>query len=203
MPSLFSRKPAEPAVEDAPTPEPEDVAARARSYTPSKKDQGKVTPKRAQGGRKVEPPPANRREAMKRQRDKQRLARLENRQGMMDGKDEYLPRRDKGPERSLARDVVDARRNVASYFIPVAFILLIGTTTNVATVKFAANLLTFAMIAAVIVDSYLLTRRLKKAMHAKFPKTPARLHYSYAILRSLSIRKWRIPGPKVKLGQKI
>jgi hypothetical protein len=202
VPSLFSRKPAEPAVEDAPTPEPEDVVAR-RSYTPSKKDQGKVTPKRAQGGRKVEPPPANRREAVKRQREKQRLARMENRAGMMAGKDEFLPKRDQGPERSLARDVVDARRNVASYFIPVAFILLIGTTMNVPTVKFASNLLTFAMIAAVIVDSFLLTRRLKKTMNAKFPKTPARLHYSYAILRSLSIRKWRIPGPKVKLGQKL
>ena len=185
------------------------VQARGTSTTVKADTPAKVVTRKGtrevfkQGGRKVEPPPANRREAMKRQRDKQRLARLENRQGMMDGKDEYLPRRDKGPERSLARDVVDARRNVASYFIPVAFILLIGTTTNVATVKFAANLLTFAMIAAVIVDSYLLTRRLKKAMHAKFPKTPARLHYSYAILRSLSIRKWRIPGPKVKLGQKI
>jgi hypothetical protein len=128
---------------------------------------------------------------------------MENRAGMMAGKDEFLPKRDQGPERSLARDVVDARRNVASYFIPVAFILLIGTTMNVPTVKFAANLLTFAMIAAVIVDSFLLTRRLRKTMNAKFPKTPARLHYSYAILRSLSIRKWRIPGPKVKLGQKL
>jgi Protein of unknown function (DUF3043) len=201
VPSLFSRKPAEPAVEDA--PEPEDVVARSRSYTPSKKDQGKVTPKRAQGGRKVEPPPANRREAVKRQREKQRQGRIEARAGMMAGKDEYLPKRDQGPERSLARDVVDSRRNVASYFIPVAVILLISTMTNIPLFRYVGNVLTFAMIAAVIADSYFLTRRLKKAMHAKFPKTPARLHYSYAILRSLSIRKWRIPGPKVKLGQKI
>ena len=203
MPSLFSRKPAEPAVEDAATPEPEDVVARNRSYTPSKKDQGKVTPKRAQGGRKVEPPPANRREAVKRQREKQRLARLEARAGMMAGKDEYLPKRDQGPERSLARDVVDARRNVASYFIPVAIVLVISTTLNAPVIKLAANLLTFAMLAAVVVDSFFLTRKLKKAMNAKFPKTPARLHYGYAVMRSLSIRKWRIPGPKVKPGQKI
>jgi hypothetical protein len=201
VPSLFSRKPAEPAVEDA--PEPEDVVARSRSYTPSKKDQGKLTPKRAQGGRKVEPPPANRREAVKRQREKQRQGRIEARAGMMAGKDEYLPKRDQGPERSLARDVVDSRRNVASYFIPVAVILLISTMTNIPLFRYVGNVLTFAMIAAVIVDSYFLTRRLKKAMHAKFPKSPARLHYGYAVMRSLSIRKWRIPGPKVKLGQKL
>jgi hypothetical protein len=122
---------------------------------------------------------------------------------MMAGKDEYLPKRDQGPERSLARDVVDARRNVASYFIPVAVILLISTTTTIPLFRYVGNILTFAMIAAVIVDSFFLTRRLKKAMAAKFPKTPARLHYGYAVMRSLSIRKWRIPGPKVKLGQKI
>jgi hypothetical protein len=203
VPSLFSRKPAAPAIEDSPTVEPEVLAAR-RSYTPSKKEQGKVTPKRAQGGRKVEPPPANRREAMKRQREKQRQARLEARAGMMAGKDEYLPKRDQGPERALARDIVDSRRNLASYFIPVAFLLIIGTSQAMpAAVRLGANMLTFTMIAGVILDSFLLTRRLKKAMHAKYPKALARSHYSYAIMRSLSIRRMRIPGPKVKLGQKI
>ena len=203
MPSLFSRKPAAPAVEDSPTAEPEVVAVR-RSYTPSKKEQGKATPKRAQGGRKVEPPPANRREAMKRQREKQRQSRLEARAGMMAGKEEYLPKRDQGPERALARDIVDSRRNLASYFIPVAFLLIIGTSGAMPpAVRLGANMLTFAMIAGVIVDSFLLTRRLKNALHAKFPKALARSHYQYAIMRSLSIRRMRIPGPKVKLGQKI
>jgi hypothetical protein len=206
VPSLFSRKPATPTVEDTPTAQPEDAVVRGRGYTPSKKDQGKITPKRAQGGRKVEPPPANRREAVKRQREKQRQARLEARAGMMAGMDEYLPKRDQGPERALARDVVDSRRNLASYFLPVAFVVILGTSGAMPPqIRLAANMLSIVMIAGVILDSFLLTRKLKKALQAKFPKstTPARSHYSYVIMRSLSFRRMRIPGPKVKLGEKV
>jgi hypothetical protein len=206
VPSLFNRKSATPAAEDAPAAEPEDAVVRGRAYTLSKKDQGKVTPKRAQGGRKVEPPPANRKEAMKRQREKQRQARLEARAGMMAGKDEFLPKRDQGPERSLARDVVDSRRNIASYFLPIALIVIIFTSQAMPPqIRLAANMLSIVTIAAVIVDSYLLTRKLRKALLQKFPKSanPPRRHYTYVIMRSLSIRRMRMPGPKVKLGQKI
>jgi hypothetical protein len=206
VPSLFSRKPATPTVDETPTAEPEDAVVRSRAYTPSKKDQGKVTPKRAQGGRKVEAPPANRREAMKRQREKQRQARLEARAGMMAGKDEYLPKRDQGPERGLARDIVDSRRNLASYFLPLAFIMIIGTSQAMPPqIRLATNMLSIITIVAVVADSFVLTRKLKSALAAKFPKstTPARSHYSYAIMRSLSIRRMRIPGPRVKLGQKV
>jgi hypothetical protein len=204
VPSLFSRKPATPDIQDEPA-EPQDVVVR-RGYTPSKKELGKLTPKRAQGGRKVEPPPANRREAVKRQREKQRQARLDVRAGMMAGKEEYLPKRDQGPERSLARDVVDARRNLASYFLPVALVVVVGTSQAMpAQIRLAANMLSIVMIVGVVADSFVLTRRLKKAFEQKFPKsaTPPRSHYTYAIMRSLSFRRMRMPGPKVKLGQKV
>src|SRR5690606_32859094 len=120
--SPFRRKSAaaaEPAtvaepVEAADSVEEKPVRTRPRAYTVSKREMGKITPKRRQGGRKVEPPPANRREAMKRMREKQRQARAEARAGMLAGKEEYLPARDKGPERRLVRDIVDARRNLAS-----------------------------------------------------------------------------------------
>ena len=103
----------------------------AKAYTPSKKDLGKVTPKRKAGGRRAaEPPPANRREALRRMRQKQREARAEARAGMMAGKEEYLFPRDKGPERALVRDIVDSRRNVATYFLPGALVVLIGSSAG-------------------------------------------------------------------------
>jgi hypothetical protein len=204
--SLFSRKSASPAVEDAPAAEPETTAVRSKGYTASKKELGKITPKRAAGGRKVEAPPANRREALKRQREKQREARLEARAGMMAGKDEFLPPRDKGPERAVARDVVDSRRNLASYFLPVAFIVIIGTSGSMPPqIRLAANMLSIVAIVAVVLDSFVLTRKLRKALLAKFPKSavPPRRHYMYAVMRSLSFRRMRMPGPRVQLGQKI
>jgi Protein of unknown function (DUF3043) len=201
--SLFSRKPA--ATDTAVDKADEDAAVsstRTRGYTPSKKELGKATPKR-KGGVKSEPPPANRKEAQKRSRDKQRVARVESRAGMMAGKEEYLLARDKGPDRRLVRDVVDSRRNLASYFIPAAAVFFLGSSTAMPPiVRTVANTLSILMVLALIVDSYLLTRKVGATLRAKAPKAsrPPRSNYYYAILRSMSFRRMRMPAPQVKVG---
>jgi hypothetical protein len=206
---MFRRK-TDDGVTESSTPEDGSVAtvagARTKAYTPSKKELGKVTPKRKAGGRVVEPPPANRREALKRSRAKQREARAEQRAGMMAGKEEYLLPRDKGPERALTRDIVDSRRNLASYFLPGALIVVIGGSTAMpAQVRLFANLLWFTLAAAVVVDSFLLSRRIRKLVTERFPRSsvaPRRL-YLYAIMRSISFRRMRMPAPRLKPGQTI
>lgn len=208
MTSLFSRKPATTATE--PADEKSDAGAvsapaRPRGYTPSKKEQGKITPKRA-GGTRAEPPPANKKEAVKRAREKQRLARAESRAGMMAGKDEYLLPRDKGPEKALVRNVVDARRNLASYFIGAAMIFLIGSSGGMPpVVRSVANTLSTLMVVALILDSYLLSRRIGARLKERFPKLSksTRSYTYYGILRSLSPRRMRMPNPQVKLGEKV
>jgi hypothetical protein len=205
VPSLFRRRAeeAEAVVEEEPEPEP--APSRPRAHTPSKKDLGKATPKRKSSGRVAEPPPANRREAMKRMREKQRASRLEARQGMREGKEEYMLRRDKGPDRALVRDIVDARRNVASYFLPGAFIVILGSSGGMPpVVQLTANLFWFLLAVAVVVDSVWLSRIIKRKLGERFPKEPIRRGtYWYAIMRSLSFRRIRIPGPKVKVGEKV
>ena len=213
MLSLFRRKPAETAQAPAETAaEPEAASAntvtpvRRKGYTPSKKELGVVTPKRPSSARRPEPPPANRREALRRMREKQRQARAEARAGMLAGKEEYLLPRDKGPERALVRDIVDARRNVATYFLPGALIVLIGSAQGMpAEIRLAANLFWFMLMAAVILDSVLLCRRVRRLLTERFPKstTPPRRHYWYAIMRSLSFRRMRIPLPKKQIGDKV
>ena len=180
--------------------------ARPRRYTVSKRELGKITPKRRQAGRRAEPPPANRREALKRLREKQRQARAEARAGMLAGKEEYLPPRDKGPERRLVRDIVDARRNLASWFLPGALVVILGSSpTMPKEIQVGANLFWIMLAVAVIVDSFLLTRRVKKIMLRRFPKAakPPRTHYFYAIMRSFQFRRLRIPAPQVKLGERL
>lgn len=179
---------------------------RTKAYTPSKKELGKITPKRKAGGRVVEPPPANRREAMKRSREKARQARMERRQGMMEGREEDLLPRDKGPERRLTRDLVDARRNLASYFIPAAVIILIGGSAGMpAEVQIFSTTLWGLLFVGVIVDSVLLSRRLKKTLNERFPKRSVGngALYFYAVMRSISLRRMRMPKPQVKLGDKV
>jgi hypothetical protein len=203
VPTLFRRKSNNDAAE---TTETTVAGTRSKSYTPSKKDLGKATPKRVAFGRTIEKVPTNRREAMKRMRQKQREARLEARKGMMEGKEEHLLPRDKGPERALVRNIVDARRNVASYFLPVALLVVIGANGAMPpAIRLAANMLWFALAAGVIVDSYVLSIKIKKLLTARFPnsdKKPSK-HYWYGIFRSISMRRMRIPAPKVKLGEKL
>jgi Protein of unknown function (DUF3043) len=205
VPSLFRRKSTEDA-EPAITTEDvvEEPVAPRRGHTPSKKELGKVTPKRG-ARRVVEPPPANRREAARRLRERQRRSRLDAREGMRQGREEYLLPRDKGADRALVRDIVDARRNVATYVLFSFFILIFTTSPAVpAVIRVVGNLLFYLLLLGVVLDSMLLTRKVKAVLTERFPKEPIRKGTSwYAIMRSLSIRRLRIPAPRVKIGQKV
>ena len=207
MPTVFRRKPEPDAAEAPTTPATPTVAGvKSKRYTPSKKDLGQATPKRRPYGRTAEAPPTNRREALKKAREKQREARLEARAGMMAGDERHLLARDKGPERRLARDIVDSRRNVGSLFMPVALFAVVAMLGNMPpAIQLAGQLIWYALFVGIIVDSFILTRKIKKLMPERLPKstTPPRRHYFYAIFRSLTLRRMRIPGPLVKLGDKL
>ena len=210
----FRRKSAEPEAVEVEEFEEEVVPARSRAHTPSKREQGKATPKRGKGARVVEAPPKDRKEALRRARQKQvemrakqREARAEARAGMLAGKEEFLPARDRGPERALVRDIVDTRRNLASLILPGALVMLVFSMgiLPASVVSYFVTLAWMLLAFGVIVDSFLLSRKIKKLMSERFPKNtlPPRKYYFYAIMRSLQMRRLRLPGPKVKAGAKI
>ncbi|WP_327009059.1 DUF3043 domain-containing protein [Dactylosporangium sp. NBC_01737] len=207
MPSLFSRKSAEPAV--AATPEPaESEVASGKRQTLSKRDLGKTTPKRTVAGRRVaEPPAANRREAAKKMRERQRAERLEAREGMANGDERFLLPRDKGPERKLVRDIVDSRRTIGTFFFGTTFlVMLVGFNRNLnPSIYFAANALFGVMAVATAIDSFLISRTIKRLVKERFPASGEKLGrlYFYAIMRAISFRFIRNPKPQVKVGASI
>jgi hypothetical protein len=208
VPSLFRRKPVDLVEESAAEVEPPEPVNRPKNYTPSKKDLGKQTPKRgsAQRRRAAEPPPANRRQAYKRMREKQRAERAETMAGMRAGDERYLMARDRGPERALARDVVDSRRTVGTFFFAGALIVLIGSSAAMPpVVRVASNLLWALLAVGVVVDSVLISMKIKRLVRERFPQTTQRMGslYLYAIMRSITFRKMRMPNPRVKIGEKI
>jgi DUF3043 family protein len=216
VPSLFRRKPAA-TVDEAPADTAADPAptpltgapgnSPGRRYTPSKRERGVATPKRPSAQvRRAEPPPGNRREAARRMRDKQRAARAEQRAGMMAGDERYLMPRDRGPERALVRDLVDSRRTVGTWFFAGAFVVLIGSSAAMPpVVQLASNMLWIALAAGTIGDSVLISRRVRREVRARFPRTDQRLGglYTYAVMRALTFRRMRVPKPRVALGTKI
>ncbi|GIE30217.1 membrane protein [Actinoplanes italicus] len=207
MSPLFRRKSTDLVADaTASVAEPESAVPTRKGYTPSKKELGVVTPKRTVQGRRVQDPaPASRKEAYKQLRERQRAERLEASEGMRNGDERYLLARDRGPERSLVRDIVDSRRTAGSYFIAGAVIVLIGSSIAIPAVQLASNLLWAALALAVLIDSILISRRIKKLVRARFPETTQRLGglYFYGIMRGLTFRRMRVPKPKVDLGASV
>ena len=167
---------------------------------------GRPTPKRneAQGRRPgpPPPPPTTRKEAYKRMRQTQASRRVESRQGAARGDDNYLPARDRGPVRKLVRDVVDSRRNVGSFFLAIAAVALIGTIVPSIVIRNYASFLLFGFFLVMIVDSVVLSRRIKRTVAERFPKGDHKTRglVWYGISRSTMIRRWRFPKPDVPLG---
>ncbi len=211
MSPLFRRKTTD-LVEDATsavtTDEASETAPRPKGYTPSKKELGVQTPKRtsAQRRRSSEPAPTNRREAYKQMRARQREERAEASAGMRNGDERFLLARDRGPERALVRAIVDSRRTVGTWFFAGAIIVLIGSSTRMPfAVQVASNVIWAVLALAVILDSMLIARKIKKLVTARFPKTEQKLGslYLYGIMRGLTFRRMRIPKPQVELGDPV
>jgi hypothetical protein len=166
---------------------------------------GRPTPKRSEAQVRrpgpPPPPPTTRKEAYKRTREQQAARRSSTRERMAMGDDSYLPARDRGPVRKLVRDVVDARRNIGSFFLAIAGVALIGTVVPSLVVRNYASFLLFGFFLLMIVDSVVLSRRIKRKVAERFPETQkTRGLVWYGISRSTMIRRWRFPKPDVPLG---
>ncbi|MBM0279254.1 DUF3043 domain-containing protein [Micromonospora tarensis] len=197
MPSLFRRKSTDLVDEAVTSVTPEETAERPRAYTPTK---GRETPKRPTVGRRPAGPsrPLTKEEERERRRQLRTEAAAEFRR-------EGGPR-DRGPERLLARNVVDSRRTVGTWFFGGALIVLIGSNAAMPPlVRLISNLLWGALALGVVVDSVLICRKIGKLVRERFPKTDQRMGslYLYAVMRSITFRRMRAPAPQVKLGDKV
>lgn len=167
---------------------------------------GRPTPKRneAQGRRTgpVPPPPTTRKEAYKRMREQQAAGRGSAREAAARGDESALPARDRGPRRRLVRDVVDARRNAGSLFLVVAALVLLGYFIPNSSVQGYTVFVWFAFFLVIIADSFVLGRRIKRAVTERFPDHPESMRTLiwYGVSRATMIRRWRYPKPQVALG---
>jgi hypothetical protein len=169
---------------------------------------GRPTPSRkeAEAARKAAfKKPRNRKEASAIRRDKVRTERSKVQAAMQTGDDRYLPAADKGPVRRFARDYVDARYSVMEFALPVLLVVsLLGVVFSPQFPWLAGivNLLFLAMILLIGADWFLLTAGLKRQVGIKFPKESTKGLGFYAVRRTMQMRRWRLPKPMVKRGEK-
>ena len=107
--------------------------------------------------------------------------------------------------RKLVRDVVDSRRNVGSWFLIIAGVALVGTIVPSLVIRAYASYILFGFFLILIVDSVILTRRVKAKVAERFPDGSATTKgvVWYALSRSTMIRRWRFPKPEVPLGAQV
>ncbi|MFJ3902090.1 DUF3043 domain-containing protein [Streptomyces sp. NPDC090025] len=168
---------------------------------------GRPTPKRSDAQtqrRRAQSAPVDRKDAAKRQREARRSDLARQREALNSGDERYLPPRDKGPVRRFVRDFVDSRFTIAEFFLPMAVIILVLSLFGNANrgLQNIALLLWAGVIAMIVIDSIGIWLRLRKQLAERFPNEPKRGAVAYGLMRTLQMRRLRLPKPQVKRGER-
>ncbi|MEU4113714.1 DUF3043 domain-containing protein [Kitasatospora sp. NPDC028055] len=180
----------------------EDETPQAR-HPQAKK--GRPTPKRseAEASRRTRVVvPKDRKEASRQARERMRVEREKQRQALIDGDERHLPARDKGPVRKFARDYVDSRWSLAEFFLPAAVVILVLSIVKIPALQLLSTLLFLLFFVLVILDFVRLGLGLRKQLGERFAGQNTRGVVAYGIMRTLQMRRLRLPKPQVRRGEK-
>ena len=194
MPSLF-KKPAQPDVVDL---DEELIRPNAKGRPTPTRKQAEAA-RRGPAGRSAYRPskgkPGDAKAAKSAMRDARRAKAAEYRAAMNSGDLKRLPARERVPERIMARDIVDERRNLGPLFLLVivfAYLLGLAPTSGLKAVAF--YLLPLCLI-GIIGDSIFIARKVTREVHERYPNTTVKLK-GYVAQRALMPARWRQPRPR-------
>jgi Protein of unknown function (DUF3043) len=162
---------------------------------------GRPTPKRREqerGRRRAVTAPKTRKEAYRSMRERQREERVRSMRALKAGDESALPPRDRGPVRRYVRDFVDARRTVAEFFLPLALVILVLSFSGVEGLRALGSYLWLVLVVLIVLDSLMLAFRLRRGLARTFPDQSTRGAVPYALMRSMQIRRFRLPPPRLK-----
>lgn len=160
---------------------------------------GRPTPKRADArtGRSItykasaDPKAARRSSSLERRGQAQQY-----RIAMRSGDVARMPPRERAPERVLARDIVDSRRNIGPVFLILALLYFVSPVTQSTAIVIGAQFLMLAGLIAVITDSVYVGRKVSKAIVEQGLDPTVKVR-AYAAQRALLPRRWRMPRSRV------
>ena len=150
---------------------------------------------------------ADRKRAKQIDRKKRNEQMARTRQAMLTGDDAGLPARDKGPVRRYMRDYIDARWNLAEFMLPVMLIVLalsfVRPSSGASSLLLLITVMTYGVLVVAVADTFLLWRRLRKRLTAKFgaDAAAAKGNGMYTAMRAFQLRRSRMPRALVKRGE--
>src|SRR5579859_3776199 len=194
--------------QDSPGADSPDGPAQVKQpRSPAEAAKGRPTPKRSEAERNRRQPITGARPApaprTPEDKAKARTDRTRRYDAMRKGEAWALNPRDRGPAKALARDYVDSKRRVSEYYMYILVVLLVAVfIRNKAEQEFVSPLV-LALVLIILVDAQLLRRGLNRLMAERLPGESTRGLTVYSVMRALQIRRFRVPAPRVKPGEKI
>ena len=169
---------------------------------------GKPTPARKQqeAARKRPLVAPKTKEARKAERAALREQRLEASRGFANGDPKYLTKRDAGPQRSLLRDIVDARFITAGEVLMTFMVITLFftyTSSSVTPVTVILSDTVLVLFVIYLIDTFLIQLKAKKIVTRKFGASNVQKGiWFYVAVRSMYPRFMRTPKAKVSRGHK-
>ena len=193
--------------QDSPGAQSPDGPAEPKTRPAAESAKGRPTPKRsaAEAGRR-QPITGSRAPAAPRTKEekaKARTTRASKYEAMRRGEAWALNPRDRGPARALARDFVDSKRRISEYYMYVLVVLLIAVFVRNKAAQAIISPLVLVLVLVIVVDALLIRRSLRRLMAERLPGESTRGLTMYAVMRALQIRRFRVPTPRVRPGDKI
>lgn len=131
-------------------------------------------------------------------RDERRQKSQVYREAMLSGDVSRLPPRERAPERVMARDLVDRRRNFGPVFL---LLLIVNFASSVAPVqvRIVFTYLLMLGLVAFVLDSLLLSRTVAAAVRERYPDSRTAVKV-YSVQRALLPGRFRMPRPRVEVA---
>lgn len=126
-------------------------------------------------------------------------------QAMQTGEDKHLPVQHKGPARRFARDYIDARWTLGEFFLPIALLVVMvmfgGTAIGLpAAVVVYSILALYIVVLVAVVEAIIYSSIVRKRVLAGLGRQQVRGLRLYTAMRSMQMRRMRLPKPQVKRG---
>jgi hypothetical protein len=193
--------------QDSPgTQSPDGPAEAKQPRSPAEAAKGRPTPKRSEAERnRRQPISGSRASAAPRTPEDKAKARGERGrkyEAMKRGESWALNPRDRGPARALARDYIDSKRRISEYYMYILVVLLAAVFLRNKTEQEYISPLVLVLVVIILIDAQVIRRSLRKLVGERLPGESTRGLTMYAVMRALQIRRFRMPAPRVRPGEK-
>jgi hypothetical protein len=197
--------------QDSPGAQSPDASAEAKqSRSPAEAAKGRPTPKRSEAERNRRQPitgSGSRSRAPASPRTPEEKARARGERGrkyeaMKKGESWALNPRDRGPAKALARDYIDSKRRISEYYMYLLVVLLAAVFLRNKTEQQYISPLVLVLVVIIVIDAQVIRRSLRKLVGERLPGESTRGLTMYAVMRALQIRRFRMPAPRVRPGDK-